>query len=117
AQKLFERQGFEFRLGKKVTAARASSSGAVVECEGEAPIECDRVLISVGRIPNTEGLGVEQLGLRMDKRGRIEVDQHFRTNLPGVYAIGDVIAGPMLAHKAEEEGIACVEQIVTGYGH
>jgi dihydrolipoamide dehydrogenase len=117
AQKLFERQGFEFRLGKKVSAARATPTGAVVECDGDAPLECDRVLISVGRIPNTDGLGAEQLGIRMDKRGRIEVDPHFATNIPGVYAIGDVIAGPMLAHKAEEEGIACVEHIVTGYGH
>jgi dihydrolipoamide dehydrogenase len=117
AQKLFERQGFQFRLGKKVTAARASGNGAIVECAGDPPMECDRVLMSVGRIPNTDGLGVEQLGIRMDKRGRIEVDPHFTTSVPGIYAIGDVIAGPMLAHKAEEEGIACVEQIVTGYGH
>ncbi|HTG43721.1 MAG TPA: dihydrolipoyl dehydrogenase [Verrucomicrobiae bacterium] len=117
AQKLFERQGFAFRLGKKVTAARATPSGAVVECEGDAPIECDRVLMSVGRVPNTDDLGVKELGLRLDKRGRIEVDPHFATSIPGLYAIGDVIAGPMLAHKAEEEGIACVEQIVTGHGH
>lgn len=117
AQKLFERQGLQFKLGKKVTAARATANGAVVECEGEAPIECDRVLLSVGRIPNTDGLGAPEIGLRLDKRGRIEVDEHFATNIPGIYAIGDVIAGPMLAHKAEEEGIACVERIVTGYGH
>ena len=117
AQKLFERQGLQFRLGKKVTAARNTGHGAVVECEGDAPIECDRVLMAVGRVPNTDGLGLEQLGIRLDKRGRIEVDPHFVTNAPGIYAIGDVIAGPMLAHKAEEEGIACVEHIVTGYGH
>ncbi len=117
AQKLFERQGMQFRLGKKVTAARASTNGASVECAGDSPIECDRVLMSVGRVPNTDNLGVENLGIRTDKRGRIEVNPHFATNVPGVYAIGDVIAGPMLAHKAEEEGVACVEQIVTGYGH
>lgn len=117
AQKLFERQGFEFRLGKKVTGARGMDAGAVVECEGEAPIECDRVLMSVGRVPNTEGLGAEELGLRMDERGRIEVNEHFATSVPGIFAIGDVITGPMLAHKAEEEGIACVEKIATGYGH
>jgi dihydrolipoamide dehydrogenase len=117
AQKLFERQGFEFRLGKKVTAARATPAGAAVECEGEAPIECDRVLMSVGRVPNTDSLGTEQLGIKVDKRGRIEVDEHFATSVSGIYAIGDVIAGPMLAHKAEEEGIACVERLATGYGH
>jgi dihydrolipoamide dehydrogenase len=117
AQKLFERQGLQFRLGKKVSAARSTGDGAVVECAGDPPIECDRVLMSVGRVPNTEGLGVEQLGIRTDKRGRIEVDLHFTTSVPGIYAIGDVIAGPMLAHKAEEEGVACVEHIVTGYGH
>ena len=117
AHKIFERQGFEFRLGKKVTGARKSDNGAVVECEGDAPIQCDRVLMSVGRIPNTEGLGLETAGVRMDKKGRIEVDPHFATFTPGVYAIGDVIAGPMLAHKAEEEGVACVEQIAKGHGH
>jgi dihydrolipoamide dehydrogenase len=89
----------------------------VVECEGEAPIECDRVLMAVGRIPNTEGLGIEAIGIRTDKRGRIEVDPHFKTSVPNVYAIGDVIAGPMLAHKAEEEGVACAERIATGHGH
>jgi dihydrolipoamide dehydrogenase len=117
AQKLLERQGFEFRLGKKVTGARATSNGAVVECEGDAPLECDRVLMSAGRLPNTEGLGAEELGIRLDKRGRIEVNEHFATSVPGIYAIGDVIPGAMLAHKAEEEGIACVERIATGYGH
>ncbi len=117
AQKLFERQGFEFRLGRKVTGARSNGAGAVVECAGEAPIECDRVLMSVGRVPNTEGLGVEELGIKLDKRGRIEVNEHFVTSVPGIYAVGDVIPGPMLAHKAEEEGIACVERLATGYGH
>jgi dihydrolipoamide dehydrogenase len=117
AQKIFEKQGFEFRLGKKVTGARANGSGAVVECEGEEAIDCDRVLVSVGRSSNTEGLGLEKVGIKTDKRGRIEVDTRFATSVPGIYAIGDVIAGPMLAHKAEEEGVACVEQLVKGYGH
>lgn len=117
AQKLFERQGFEFCLGKKVTGARTNGSGAVVECEGEPPIECDRVLMAVGRVPNTEGLGIDALGIKTDKRGRIEVDPHFATSVRGIFAIGDVIAGPMLAHKAEEEGVACVERIARGYGH
>lgn len=117
AHKIFERQGFEFRLGKKVIGARKSDNGVIVECEGDAPIQCDRVLMSVGRIPNTDGLGLETVGVRLDKRGRIEVDSRFATSVPGLYAIGDVIAGPMLAHKAEEEGVACVESIVKGHGH
>jgi dihydrolipoamide dehydrogenase len=117
AHKIFERQGFHFRLGKKVTGARKHENGAIVECEGEQPIQCDRVLMSVGRVPNTDGLGLEGLGMSLDKKGRIEVNPHFATSIPGIYAIGDVIAGPMLAHKAEEEGIACVEQIAKGNGH
>jgi dihydrolipoamide dehydrogenase len=117
AHKIFERQGFEFRLGKKVTGARKHESGAIVECEGDAPIQCDRVLMSVGRIPNTDGLGLQELGVSTDKRGRIEVNPHFATSIPGIYAIGDVIAGPMLAHKAEEEGVACAEHIAKGHGH
>ena len=117
AHKIFERQGFQFRLGKKVTGARKQENGAVIECEEDEPIKADRVLMSVGRVPNTEGLGLENLGVRTDKRGRIEIDPHFVTSVPGLYAIGDVVAGPMLAHKAEEEGVACVEQIVRGHGH
>jgi dihydrolipoamide dehydrogenase len=117
AHKIFERQGFEFRLGKKVTAARKHENGAIVEMEGEQPIQCDRVLMSVGRVPNTDGLGLEAVGIRTDKKGRIEIDPHFATSVPGIYAIGDVIAGPMLAHKAEEEGVACVEHIAKGHGH
>jgi dihydrolipoamide dehydrogenase len=117
AQKILAKQGLEFRLGVKVTGARKDGDGALVEIEGGEPIRCDRVLVSVGRKPNTEGLALEKLGLALDSRGRIPVDAHFRTAAAGVYAIGDVIAGPMLAHKAEEEGVACVEHIVTGYGH
>lgn len=117
AHKIFERQGFEFRLGKKVIGARKHENGAIVECEGDQPIQCDRVLMSVGRVPNTEGLGLDSLGVSLDKKGRIEVNSHFATSIPGIYAIGDVIAGPMLAHKAEEEGVACVEQIAKGHGH
>jgi dihydrolipoamide dehydrogenase len=117
AKRIFERQGIDFRLGARVTGARVVGDGCVVETEGAEPISCDRVLCCVGRVPNTEGLGADVIGLSLDKRGRIEVDEHFRTKVPGVYAIGDVIAGPMLAHKAEDEGVACVEHIVTGYGH
>ncbi|MGZ8940764.1 MAG: dihydrolipoyl dehydrogenase [Limisphaerales bacterium] len=117
AHKIFERQGFEFRLGKKVTGARKHENGAIVECEGDQPIQCDRVLMSVGRVPNIEGLGLDSLGVSLDRNGRIEVNSHFATSIPGIYAIGDVIAGPMLAHKAGEEGVACVEQIAKGNGH
>ena len=118
AHPLFRRQGFEFRMGARVTGARLQSAGApcVVEVDGQDPVHCDRVLLAVGRRPYTEGLGLSTVDISPDERGRIPVDGHFRA-APGVYAIGDVIAGPMLAHKAEDEGIACVEHIVTGYGH
>jgi dihydrolipoamide dehydrogenase len=117
AQKVLAKQGLKFRLGSKVTGARKDEGGAIVECEGAEPLRCERVLVSVGRKPNTEGLGLDQIGLQLDKGGRVPVDEHFATSVPGVYAIGDVIRGPMLAHKAEDEGVACVEHIVTGYGH
>lgn len=117
AQKILTKQGFEFRLGCRVTGARVDGDGCVVEVDGAEPLRCDRVLLAVGRIPNTDGLGLENAGVATGKRGIVEVDDHFRTNVPGVYAIGDVIRGPMLAHKAEEEGIACVEFIATGHGH
>jgi dihydrolipoamide dehydrogenase len=118
AEKIFRKQGFEFRLGKKVTSARVENGECIVECEGDAePLRGDRVLVAVGRTPNTDGLGLESLGIATDERGRIVIDEHFRTSAENVYAIGDVVRGPMLAHKAEDEGIACVERIATGYGH
>ncbi|HEX8550094.1 MAG TPA: dihydrolipoyl dehydrogenase [Abditibacteriaceae bacterium] len=117
AFKIFKKQGLKFQLGTRVTAARKDGNEAVVEIEGGEPIRADRVLLSVGRIPNTEGLGLEASGVALDERGRIVIDKDFATNVPNIYAIGDVVAGPMLAHKATEEGIACVEKIVTGYGH
>jgi dihydrolipoamide dehydrogenase len=117
AQKLFARQGFEFRLGTKVLSARRKNNDCVVECKGSDPINCDRVLLAAGRIPNTERLGLENVGVKLDEKGRINVDDKFATSAPGIFAIGDVIRGPMLAHKAEEEGIACVELIAKGYGH
>jgi len=117
AKKIFERQGLEFRLGAKVTAANVKGSQCVVEAAGMEPLTCDRILLCVGRIPNTDELGLEAVGLKLDEKGRIVVGNDFATPAPGVYAIGDVIRGPMLAHKAEEEGIACVERIVTGHGH
>ena len=117
ALRIFKKQGIQFQLGSKVTSARRDGDKCVVECEDKEPIECDRVLLSVGRIPHTEGLGLENVGITTDERGRIPVGPHLETAVAGIYAIGDVIAGPMLAHKAEEEGVACVEHIVTGYGH
>jgi dihydrolipoamide dehydrogenase len=114
---IFKKQGIEFHLGKRVTGARAGKTTATVEVDGLEPLKCDRVLVAVGRVPYHEGLGLDAVGIQPDNRGRIAVDDHFRTSADGVYAIGDCIAGPMLAHKAEEEGVAVAEQIVTGYGH
>jgi dihydrolipoamide dehydrogenase len=117
AKRVFEKQGLTFRLGVRVTGAKVDGDQVSVEIDGQDPVVCDRVLVAVGRIPNTEGLGLDAIGLATDERGRVPVDGHFQTKVPGVYAIGDVIAGPMLAHKAEDEGVACVEFIKTGYGH
>ena len=117
AHKLFEKQGLEFRTGTRVTRATTDGHTCRVDCEGQEPIECDRVLVSTGRTPNTEGLNLAAVGITPDARGRIAVDAHWRTSAPGVYAIGDVIPGPMLAHKAEDEGMAVAEYIATGYGH
>jgi len=117
AQRLLERQGMEIRLGQRVTGASVSGSECIVTCEGSEPIRCDRVLLAVGRVPETDGLGLDSVGIRADERGRIPIGEGYGTSAPGVYAIGDVIGGAMLAHKAEEEGVACVERIVTGYGH
>jgi dihydrolipoamide dehydrogenase len=119
AKKLLEKQGLSFRLGSRVTGARArgKAKGCVVELDGAEPVECEKVLLAVGRVPNTEGLGLETVGIETDAKGRVPVDEAFRTAAAGVYAIGDLIRGPMLAHKAEEEGVACVERIATGWGH
>ncbi len=117
AQRLFTRQGLEFRLGTRVAGVRVEGGQCRVEIVEAAPVLCDRVLVAVGRVPVTEGLGLDTVGITVDEKGRIPVDDHFATRAGGVYAIGDVIRGPMLAHKAEEEGIACVEHLVTGAGH
>lgn len=117
ALRIFKKQGLIFHLGEKVIAARRQGDVCQVEREGKEPLVADRVLLCTGRVPNTDNLGLEDIGLALDNRGRIPVDHSFATSVPGVYAIGDVIAGPMLAHKAEEEGVACVEKLVTGYGH
>ncbi|WP_442485081.1 dihydrolipoyl dehydrogenase [Aeoliella sp. SH292] len=117
ALKIFKKQGIEFHLGCRVTGAESKKKHARVTIDGRDPIECSQVLLCTGRVPMTDGLGLESIGIELDKRGRIPVGDHFKTSANGVYAVGDVIEGPMLAHKAEEEGIACVEAIATGYGH
>jgi dihydrolipoamide dehydrogenase len=117
ARKIFEKQGLEFRLGSKVLGANVQGDQCVVEVEGQEPLTCDRVLVAVGRVPNTEHLGLESVGVELHKKGYIPVNERFATSAEGIYAIGDVIAGPMLAHKAEEEGIACVENLAGGHGH
>src|SRR5690606_3197815 len=108
-QRILQKQGMTFRLATKVTGVAAAKGGPhKVTLEpaagGEAQTtEADVVLVAIGRVPFTEGLGLEAAGVTRDRRGRIEVDDHFRTNVAGIYAIGDVIRGPMLAHKAEDE--------------
>jgi dihydrolipoamide dehydrogenase len=114
---LFRKQGLDIRLGVKVKSARASGGRCIVECEGQEPIECDRVLAATGRRPATDDLGLETVGLATDGRGWIPVDGQFRTAAAGVYAIGDCIPGPMLAHKAEEDGVACAEALKSGWAH
>ncbi|MFO1019572.1 MAG: dihydrolipoyl dehydrogenase [Planctomycetales bacterium] len=117
ALKIFKKQGFDIHLGTKVKSATAQGKKCIVEVEGGEPISCDRVLLAVGRAPYTEGLGLETVGIQLDERKRIPVSEHWETSAPGIYAIGDCTPGPMLAHKAEEEGSAVAEYIATGYGH
>jgi dihydrolipoamide dehydrogenase len=117
AERIFEKQGIEFKLGARVTSATRSGDEVTVGIDGQESVRCDRVLLAVGRVPNTDDLGLASVGIELDPRGRVPIDDHFRTYVPGFYAIGDVVRGPMLAHKAEEEGVACVEGIVTGFGH
>ena len=117
AQRTLSKQGLEFRLGVKVTGARVVDGRCVVECDGQPPLDCDRVLLAVGRLPNTGDLGLDRLNVARNQRGFIIVDQRFQTSIPGIYAIGDAIPGPMLAHKAEEEGVACVEGLAGKYCH
>jgi len=121
AGKIFKKQGMELRLSTKVTGVEIKGDKAVLTLEPAAggdseTLEADCVLVSIGRRPNTEGLGLENIGLEPNKRGQIEVDHDFRTSVDGVWAIGDVAPGPMLAHKAEDEGIACAENIAGQTG-
>lgn len=121
-QQVLKKQGFKFNLKTKVVKSEVKGDSVVLTTEpskgGDAKEETyDVVLVATGRRPYTEGLGLEDLGIQTDKLGRIEVDDHFRTAVPSIYAIGDCIDGPMLAHKAEEEGIAAVETIAGFAGH
>jgi dihydrolipoamide dehydrogenase len=121
-QRLLEKQGFAFRLGTKVTGVDASGKKLSVKIEPAAggkseTLDADVVLVAIGRVPYTEGLGLKEAGIALDNRGRVQVDAHFATSVKGVYAIGDVIAGPMLAHKAEDEGVAVAEILAGQAGH
>jgi len=117
-QKLLERQGFTFKLGRKVTGVEGGTVSFEPAAGGEAEtLTADVVLVAVGRKPYTEGLGLAEVGVKLDGKGRIEIDGHYATNVSGIYAIGDVVAGPMLAHKAEDEGIAVAELLAGKAGH
>jgi dihydrolipoamide dehydrogenase len=122
SQRILEKQGVAFKLGSKVTGVDSSGKQLKVKVEpakgGNAEtIEADVVLVAIGRVPYTEGLGLEEAGVKKDERGRIVTDAHFATSVKGIYAIGDVIAGPMLAHKAEDEGVAVAEILAGQAGH
>jgi dihydrolipoamide dehydrogenase len=121
-QRLFEKQGIAFKLSSKVTAVDASGAALKASVEPAAggkaeTIEADVVLVAIGRVPYTDGLGLDQAGVKTDNRGRVIVDAHYATNVKGIYGIGDVIAGPMLAHKAEDEGVAVAEILAGQAGH
>lgn len=120
--KILKKQGMEFKLSTKVMGSKVTDEGVQLTVEPSAggaasTIDAEIVLVSTGRRPFTKNIGLEALGIEMDKIGRIKVDDHFRTKIPSIFAIGDCIEGPMLAHKAEEEGIACVENIAGFAGH
>jgi dihydrolipoamide dehydrogenase len=121
-QRLFDKQGIKFRLASKVTGIDTSGKTLKAKVEPAAggtaeTIETDVVLVAIGRVPYTDGLGLEEVGVKKDNKGRVVVDAHYSTNVPGIYAIGDVIAGPMLAHKAEDEGVAVAEILAGQAGH
>ncbi len=121
AAKVFRKQGLNIQLGVtigEVKAGKKSVSIAYTDKDGQAQkLDADRLIVSVGRVPNTEGLNAEAVGLKLDERGRIDVDDHCRTNLPGVWAVGDVVSGPMLAHKAMEEAVMVAELMAGQSGH
>ena len=120
--RMLQKQGLAFKLSSKVTAVDSSGKTLKVKVEPAAggtaeTLEADVVLVAIGRVPYTEGLGLEALGVKKDNRGRVVVDPHYKTSVDGIYAIGDVIAGPMLAHKGEDEGVAAAEIIAGQAGH
>jgi dihydrolipoamide dehydrogenase len=121
AHKAFTKQGLKIELGVKVGKVEKGDKGVVVsyaDAKGTArTLACEKLIVSIGRVPNTTGLAAEAVGLELDERGFVRVDEDCRTNLPGVWAIGDVVRGPMLAHKAEEEGVAVAERIAGQHGH
>ena len=122
-QRILGKQGMKFRLSSKVTGVARTDGGAhavtIEPAAGGSPetVEAEVVLVCIGRVPYTEGLGLEEVGVQLDNRRRVVVDEHFQTSVPGIYAIGDVIAGPMLAHKAEDEGMALAEILAGQAGH
>jgi dihydrolipoamide dehydrogenase len=121
-QRLLEKQGMTFKLSAKVTGVDSSGKTLKAQIEPSAggaaeSLEADVILVAIGRTPYTAGLGLQEAGVALDERGRVKIDNHFATNVQGVYAIGDVVAGPMLAHKAEDEGVACAEILAGQAGH
>lgn len=121
-QRILEKQGIAFKLATKVTGAKAGAKDVTLTTEAvdgsaKEEIKADVVLVAIGRKPYTAGLGLKELGVKLDERGRVEVNGHYESSVAGIYAIGDVIAGPMLAHKAEEDGVACVEQMAGQKSH
>ena len=121
AKKAFDKQGLKIELGAKVGDIKTSKKGvsiAYTNAKGEAvSLDADKLIVSIGRVPNTIGLNTEAVGLQLDERGAIVVDGECRTNVPGIWAVGDVVRGPMLAHKAEEEGVAVAERMAGQHGH
>ena len=120
AEKLLRKQGLDIRLGARVTGSGTNNREVTViyeDKDGKQQLVVDKLIVAVGRKPNTEKLGAEEAGLLLDERGFIQINDHYETNLPGVYAIGDVVRGPMLAHKASEEGVALAERIAGKPGH
>ncbi|MBN8503522.1 MAG: dihydrolipoyl dehydrogenase [Burkholderiales bacterium] len=121
AAKVFKKQGLDIQLGVKISEVKFGKAGvsvAYADAKGDAKtLEVDKLIVSIGRVPNTQGLNVDAVGLKLDERGAIVVDDDCKTNLPGVWAVGDVVRGPMLAHKAEEEGVAVAERMAGQHGH
>ena len=116
AHRTFEKQGLKFVTGAWVESATVENGECVVKIKGQEPLTAERVLLCTGRVPNTDSIGLETVGIETDARGTIQIDENFTTSAAGVYAIGDCVPGAMLAHKASEEGVACVEKIVNGTG-